>query len=58
MEGVGWYNAYFGGAAHAYHPDEAAAVLLAECMVRDAEGQTLRECAAVRTMVGVLFNRV
>ena len=52
MEGVGWYNTYFGGAAHAYHPDEAAAVLLADCMVRDAEGGALRECAAVRAVVG------
>lgn len=51
MEGVSWYTLYFGGAAHAYHPDEAAAVLLSECMVRDVEGGALRECAAVRALV-------
>ena len=56
MEDVGWYNAYFGGATHAYHPDESAAVLLAECMIRDAEGGALRECAAVRALVKWVFE--
>lgn len=51
LDSVDWYTTFFGGAAHTYHPDEAAAVLLAECMVRDAEGGQLRACAAVHAML-------
>ena len=43
MDGIGTHC--FGGAAHAYHPDETAAVLLAECMVRDVEEA---RCGSVR----------
>jgi hypothetical protein len=35
MSDVAWYNDYYGGTDHCYHPDESAAVLLAEAICHD-----------------------
>lgn len=48
---VDWYTTYFGGSDHCYHPDESAAVLLAERMVRDARGEAPHRCPAVDAAV-------
>ena len=60
MDAVKWHEAYFGGNAHCYHPDETAAVLLARemacdvpvCNVHDDGSRTCEAVVVLRRWCG------
>ena len=49
MDDVAWHEAYFGGHAHCYHPDETAAVLLAREMATDVRAHNSRRSDKVES---------